>query len=53
MNNTYDLIILDRMLPKLDGLSIARMLKTRNITVPILFLSAKDTIFDKLEGLEI
>lgn len=49
----YDCIILDRMLPKIDGLSLARMLKSRKINTPILFLTAKNAIFEKLEGLEI
>ena len=49
----YDLIILDRMLPGLDGLSIARLMKQKKITTPFLFLTAKDKLTDKLEWLEI
>lgn len=47
----YDLIILDRMLPGMDGISILKNLRTDNIHIPILFLTAKDRIIDKAEGL--
>lgn len=47
-----DIIILDLMLPEIDGLEVARTIrKTSN--VPIIVLSAKDTEFDKVIGLEI
>lgn len=51
--NTYDLIILDLMLPDKDGLSICRELRDKKITVPILMLSAKDATKDKVRGLDV
>lgn len=48
----YDLIILDVMLPGLDGFSLGRRLKNKYPGVPILMLSARGAIEDKLEGLE-
>ena len=50
--NEYDLIILDLMLPKLDGLSLCRKLRSENIRIPILVLSAKDSVKDKVTGLD-
>lgn len=47
-----DLIILDRMMPKLDGISLMRLLKSRKIEIPILFLTALGKPIDTLEGLE-
>ncbi|WP_129727495.1 response regulator transcription factor [Ectobacillus funiculus] len=48
----YDLMILDIMLPGLDGFSLGRRLKSKYPQVPILMLSARGSIEDKLEGLE-
>lgn len=48
----YDLIILDRMLPGLDGLEIIRQLRKRNCHCPVLFLTAKDAPKDRVEGLD-
>ncbi|MFH2146258.1 MAG: response regulator transcription factor [Candidatus Omnitrophota bacterium] len=50
--NAYDLIILDLMLPKKDGLSVCRELRNKKMNVPILMLTAKDTLKDKVLGLE-
>ena len=47
----YDLLILDLMLPQLDGLSVLKILKQENISVPVLILSAKQSVDDKVEGL--
>jgi DNA-binding response OmpR family regulator len=41
------------MMPKLDGLGLARMLKTRGFHIPIIFLTALDKPVDRLEGLEV
>lgn len=46
-------IILDRMMPKLDWLSLARMLKNRGFYIPIIFLTALDKPLDRLEWLEV
>lgn len=51
--NKYDLIILDLMLPYKDGLTICKELRDKKITVPILMLSAKDAIKDKVKGLDV
>ncbi|MDQ1357764.1 MAG: two-component system, OmpR family, response regulator [Acidimicrobiaceae bacterium] len=48
-----DLIVLDVMLPDLDGLEVTRRLRADGIKVPILFLTARDGIDDKLAGLAI
>ncbi len=48
----YDLIILDLMLPGMDGMTICRQLRKDNIHTPILMLTAKSQIKDKVEGLE-
>jgi heavy metal response regulator len=50
--NNYDLIILDIMLPKKDGIEVCRELRNKNIIAPIIMLTAKDTIEDKIEGLD-
>ncbi len=48
----YDVIILDRMLPGRDGISILRNLRSQGIKTPVLMLTAKDTIADRVEGLD-
>ena len=48
----YDLIILDIMLPKIDGLTICRELRHKNIKSPVLMLTAKGTIEEKVAGLD-
>lgn len=47
------LIILDLMLPKLDGIEVCKQLRQQKIMVPILMLTAKDDEFDKVLGLEL
>lgn len=47
----YDLIILDRMLPEVDGVKICQILREKKIKKPILILTAKDKISDRVEGL--
>ena len=49
--NQYDLIILDLMLPKINGLDILSGLRSQKIGTPILLLTAKDSVEDKVEGL--
>lgn len=51
-DNDYGALILDVMLPKRDGLAILRDLRTRKFTVPVLMLTARDTIADKVAGLD-
>lgn len=50
--NIYDLIILDVMLPKQDGFQVARNLRQRRCTVPILMLTARSGVDDKVDGLD-
>lgn len=47
----YDLVILDLMLPKIDGLAVCRELRNKGIKTPILILTAKTTLDDKIAGL--
>ncbi len=47
----YDAIVLDRMLPGLDGLEIVRQLRSHDITTPVLFLTARDSVSDRVSGL--
>jgi DNA-binding response OmpR family regulator len=49
---TYDVILLDILLPKLDGLSLLRDLRKRGMTTPILLLTARDAIDDRVAGLD-
>lgn len=53
ISNHYDLIVLDLMLPSLDGLEICKEIRKREIYIPILMLTAKSEEFDKVLGLEI
>lgn len=50
---SFDLVILDLMLPDLDGLDICRRLRARSDYLPILMLTAKSTEFDRVLGLEV
>ncbi len=50
---TPDLIVLDVMLPDLDGLEVTRRLRADGIRVPVLFLTARDALEDKLAGLTV
>src|SRR6202008_4437354 len=52
-NNPYDLLILDVMLPDIDGFEIVRRLRREGNRVPVIFLTAKDTQDDKVTGLTI
>ena len=51
--NDFDLIILDLMLPKMAGLSICKKLREDKIMTPVIMLTAKDDIKDKVKGLDI
>ncbi|MCB9248721.1 MAG: response regulator transcription factor [Ignavibacteriales bacterium] len=53
INEQFDLIVLDIMLPNLDGIEICKEVRKREIYVPILMLTAKSEEFDKVLGLEI
>ena len=51
-SNEYDAIILDLMLPKIDGLTLCRTLRKDGNQTPIIMLTAKDTVKDKVKGLD-
>ena len=51
MSHTYDVLILDRMVPGLDGLSVLRALREAKITTPAMFLTALGDVDDRVEGL--
>jgi len=48
----FDLVLLDLMLPRRDGLEILAALRKRGVTTPVLVLTAKDTIEDRVQGLD-
>lgn len=52
VQGTYDLLILDWMLPGQTGLTICQKLRAQGRTTPVLFLTAKDTIDDRVQGLD-
>ncbi|MGC8503042.1 response regulator [Desulfurella sp.] len=51
-NNIYDCIVLDIMLPVIDGITILKKLREQNNSTPVIMLTAKDTIKDKVLGLD-
>jgi len=51
-STTYDLAVIDLMLPGLDGLSLIEELRRRRITVPVIILSAKRSVDDRVRGLQ-
>ena len=53
MSENYDLIVLDLMLPEMNGIDVCKELRKNNINTPILMLTAKSEEFDKVLGLEI
>ena len=51
--NTYDLIILDIMIPKIDGVEVCRRLREKKVETPIIMLTARDTVEDRIKGLDV
>jgi len=51
-HDEYDVVVLDVMLPGVDGFTICRDLRERGVTVPVLMLTARDSIDDKVTGLD-
>ena len=49
---SYDLIVLDLLLPVVDGLTVCRELRDRRVKIPILMLTARDAIADRVHGLD-
>ncbi|MFI3174027.1 MAG: response regulator transcription factor [Bacillota bacterium] len=52
-NTEYDLLVLDVMMPKMDGFTLVKKLRAKKIDVPVLFLTAKDATADVVEGLDL
>jgi two-component system OmpR family response regulator len=52
-SGAYDLVVLDLALPKVDGLQVLRRLRDRRSRVPVLILSARDSLDDRVKGLDI
>ncbi len=52
LNNSYDLILLDVMMPKMNGFDVCKNIRQAKLAIPILMLTAKGTIDDKTEGFD-
>ena len=52
LSNIYDVIILDIMLPKVDGITILKEIRTEGISTPVILLTAKGEISDRVTGLD-
>ena len=52
-NSSFDLCIFDVMMPKIDGFTLAKEIRTQNSQIPILFLSARSMVEDKIEGFKV
>lgn len=53
LDNTYDLILLDVMMPKMSGFDVCKTMRKKGITTPVILLTAKDQEIDKVLGLEL
>lgn len=53
LHGEYDLVILDVMLPELDGWQVLALLRRRGLEMPVLFLTARDQVEDRVKGLEL
>ena len=51
-NEKFDLVLLDWMLPQMTGLEVCQNIRETNTTIPIIFLTAKDTVQETVEGLK-
>ncbi|PSW17694.1 DNA-binding response regulator [Photobacterium sanctipauli] len=50
LENRYDIILLDISMPKMDGLTVCQQLREKGISTPVLMLTARDTLEDKIKG---
>ncbi len=53
LSDTYDVVILDVMLPKLDGMEICRQMRAEHIMTPVLMLTARGAVEDRVTGLNV
>jgi len=51
--NDYDVVVLDLMLPKLDGVAVCRELRASDVATPVLMLTARDGVSDRVTGLDV
>ncbi len=52
-NQQYDVVVLDVMLPKIDGWTLIQEIRKFNATIPIIFVTARDAVNDRVKGLEL
>jgi len=52
LENSFDLVLLDWMLPKMTGIEVCENFRKKNKTTPVIFLTAKDTVQETIEGLQ-
>ena len=52
LRNAYDLAVIDRMLPVIDGLSIVKAMRQKNIQIPIILITGMSGLEDRVEGLD-
>ncbi len=52
MENSYDVMILDVMLPRMDGMEVCRTLRANDVDVPVLMLTARTAVPDRVQGLD-
>ena len=52
LTEPYDAAVIDIMLPKLDGLSLIEQMRQKKIATPVIILSAKDSVDDRVKGLQ-
>lgn len=53
MENSYDIILTDINMPKMDGLDVCKILREKGLSTPILMLTARDTLDDKVKGFSV
>lgn len=53
LSGIYDMIVLDVMLPRMNGLEVLKEIRAKKLTTPVLLLTAKDTVADKVSGLDV
>jgi DNA-binding response OmpR family regulator len=53
LDNPYDLVLLDVMMPKMSGFDVCKTIRKKGITTPVILLTAKDQEIDKVLGLEL
>ncbi len=53
VNTDYDVVILDIMMPRQDGFSVLSAMRTKGIATPVIFLTARDAVSDRVKGLDL